>query len=169
MRNTLGATLDLRRTAVRRYAIVLGIGLLVLGAYAISQLARVPAATGRYGEAYVTLTNDGFRVTAFDGAGRVVKNPHDLAVVVSQDPSPGAIRSFRSTVTVHIKPPSATVTVPDVVGMHVSAAAHALHDAGLVLNTGGFIANDGTVTATSPVAGRVVAFGSTVGYAVASQ
>jgi beta-lactam-binding protein with PASTA domain len=154
---------------LKRYAMVLVIGLLVLGPYAFSQLARVPSAAGRYGEGHRRLIDAGFRVDALDGVGRPVEHPHDLALVVSQEPAAGAIRPFRSTVTLRIESPSAMVTVPDVVGMRVSDAFDTVHDAGLMLDTGGFIADDGTVTATWPAAGRAVPFGLTVGYSVADH
>ena len=146
--------------------IAVAVGAILLGAYAFSGLARVPSASGDYGEASGRVIDAGLHVVAVDATGRMVTDPHDLAVVVSQDPPPGAIRSMGSTVTLRIRPRSSTVRVPEVVGLRVSDAANVVHDAGLDLDTGGFISDNGTITATWPEAGRVVAFGSKVGYSI---
>lgn len=159
---------------MRRYLVAVALLVLVLAAYAaayvarvpdvVTRVTRVPEAGTQYGDVSLRLMDSGFRVVAVDASGMAVEDPHDLAVVTAQDPPAGAIRPFGSTVRLRVKPPRPTVTVPDVVGLRVSDAVKVLHDAGLALDTGGFIGNDGVVTSTWPEAGRVVQFGGRVGY-----
>jgi beta-lactam-binding protein with PASTA domain len=156
------------RDRLRRYLIAMAIVLVVIGAYAGSQLARVPSVTGTYVHASDVLDKAGFRVRAVDASG-ASSEPHDLEIVVSQDPRAGAWRTFGSTVTLRTRVPRERVVVPDVVGKRLSDAADVVHDAGLMLDTGGYIPDDGIVESTVPTAGASMRFGSKVIYTLEVQ
>lgn len=151
---------------MKRYLIVGAIVLAIAGVYIVVQLARVPAATGTYLDARGLLEDAGFEVATTDSSGASIE-PHDLALIVSQDPAAGTLRMFGSTVTLETRPPRERVVVPDVVGTRVSEAANVVHDAGLMLNTGGWIADDGIIASTIPAAGESIRFGATVTYILA--
>jgi beta-lactam-binding protein with PASTA domain len=150
---------------MKRYLIAGCVVVLVFAVYAagVSEIVRVPHATGTYAAGSKTLEDAGLRVVAVDAAGRP-REPHDLEIVVSQDPAAGTLRPFGSKVTLRSRVPRATVVVPDVVGRRVSDADRVLHDRGLVLDTGGVVTNDGVIAATFPPASKVVPFGTQVGY-----
>jgi beta-lactam-binding protein with PASTA domain len=147
---------------VRRYLIALAVFLLVAGALAIPEIVVVPSATGTYAAAVGRLKDAGLRVAAIDIAGRTGE-PHDLSVVVRQDPAAGSLRPPGTRVTLWTRAPTATVVVPNVVGLEVSVAEQVIHDAGLFLyDTGGLSSQGVTVAVTVPKSGKTVPFGTTV-------
>lgn len=138
----------------------------IAGVYIVVQVARVPAATGTYLDARGAFEDAGFEVATTDSSGASIE-PHDLALIVSQDPAAGTLRMFGSTVTLVTRAPRERVIMPDVVGTRVSDAANVVHDTGLMLNTGGWIADDGIIASTIPAAGESIRFGATVTYILA--
>ena len=154
---------------MRRYVITLAVGLVVVAVWAIPQIAIVPAATGTYENASARIVDAGLRVSAMSASNEATV-PQGTEAVVGQSPRAGSLSTHGTTVTLRVRPLRATVVVPDVVGLHVSAASKAIHEAGL--NLGGvdygrsIVVNDGIIVATAPTGGQVVPFDSNVGYAL---
>ena len=136
----------------------------MLAAYALvglQHLSRVPSATGTVSQARTRLADAGFMVVTVDKLGRVAE-PHDLEVVVSQDPRAGSVRGFGSTVTLVVSPPHETVLVPDVIGRSSAAADRIMHDAGLVLGGSEVLSESSIIASTIPAPSARAKFGSTV-------
>jgi len=148
---------------LKRYLMASAFVVGIAAVYAVAQFALVPSASGTFLDARNTLSDAGFEVEAVDSSGER-SFPHDLEVVVSQTPSPGSWRPFGSVVRLRTRVPRARAVVPNVVGQRLSRAATIVNDAGLMLDTGGWVPDDDIVASTVPAAGESVRFGSTVVY-----
>jgi beta-lactam-binding protein with PASTA domain len=154
---------------VRKYAIAAAVALAVLAIYAVVQLARVPDVRGTtYAGARDKLSAVGFKVVATSASGQYGE-PLDLEIVSAQQPAAGSWRPVGSAVTLKTRIPRERVVVPDVVGKRVSDAEAAMRNAGLTLDTGGFIADNGVIASTIPTPGANVRFGSRVIYTLQGQ
>lgn len=152
---------------MRRHAIAL-VGAFVLLVVAVIRVVCVPPVTGTYQSGSQRLIDAGLSVVAVDAAGREVE-PHGLENIIGQGPAGGSLRPIGWKVALRTRPPQAAVVVPDVVGRRVAEAAHRIHDAGLTLNTGGWVGTNGRILSTDPSAGEVVPFGALVQYEVSVE
>ena len=95
----------------------------------------------------------------------------DIGLAIRTDPAAGTEVPVDETITLYVSSGVPTVTVPDVAGLVAGDAASALDDLGLVSATEEQPSDDvelGFVISTSPVAGTVVAVGTTVTMAVST-
>jgi serine/threonine-protein kinase len=121
----------------------------------------VPDTTGMsQASATSTLQNAGFTVATADGG---YSDNVQQGYVMSQTPSGGSTAAKGSTVTITISKgsqPASQVTVPNLMGMSLSAAVSTLSGKGLTIWYSG--SGTGTVVAQNPPAGSTVDSGSTV-------
>nr|MBA3412711.1 Stk1 family PASTA domain-containing Ser/Thr kinase [Actinomycetota bacterium] len=98
---------------------------------------------------------------------KVVRQPHEEvqeAIVFRQEPAEGERIERGNTVTLYVSTGKPKARVPDVVGQTVEEATDALEERGLRVNAVEIFSSEpeGTVTAQSPGAGRLVVRGATV-------
>ena len=153
---------------MKRYLIALLVVAIGVSFWVIPHLGIVPRVGGDYASAERTLLDAGFSARPAPVAGRLPE-VYDRALVVSQDPGAGSIRSVGTVVTIRLRPPSTTVNVPDVIGIRVDHAQAAIDQAGLSWQDLGSGLGSDVVASTIPSVGTVVPFGSRVLYAVRSK
>ena len=126
-------------------------------------VVRVPELSGSLDMTRSALTESGLKVEAVraDGGSTV---PLPLEDVVGGSVREGGYLLRGMTVTLETKPPSATVPMPDIVGLFEPDAMVRIDDAGLVSTTGGWVRQVLVVVEQTPAPGTLVPFGSRVSY-----